>query len=75
MGSFVDVRGLACADAVVKVHRAMEAAPKGGTVTVRTNDPVALIDFKAYADKKGHKWGARRALEGGVTEVEITRVA
>lgn len=69
----LDVRGMACSDAVVLLHRTIMPLAEGSKVTVRTDDPEVLRDLRRYAQRSGHRWGKERPAGEGVTEVEVVR--
>ncbi len=71
----VDVRGLACSDAVVRVHRALVPLPEGSRVRVVTDDEALFFDLKRYAARSGHTVGATQALAEGAFEVEVRKGA
>lgn len=71
----VDVRGMACSDAVVRLHRTLMPLPEGAAVVVRAEAPEVIGDLRRYARRAGHRWGEEAARPGGVTEVEVMRGA
>lgn len=68
----VDVRGMACSDAVVRLHRTIMPLPRGTPVVVQTDDPEVLADLRRYANRSGHAWGPE-GEGGGVITVEVRR--
>lgn len=73
--SLLDVRGLACSDAVVRLHKALAPLGEGSLVRVVASDPDVVADLKRYATRSGHAWGGVREGEGGRLEVEVRRGA
>ena len=71
----VDVRGLSCSDAVVRVHRALVPLARGASVRVLTDDPTLLIDLKAFAARGGHSVRGTKGLANGALEVEVRKGA
>jgi TusA-related sulfurtransferase len=71
----VDVRGLACSDAVVRLHRRLMPMAPHSAVRVRADDEEVMRDLKRYAQRAGHGWGKPVQAAGGATEVEVRRSA
>ena len=71
----VDVRGLTCSDAVVRVHKAMTPLSAGAVLHVLADDWAVLIDLRKYAERGGHAWVAERRRPSGEYEVEVRRGA
>ncbi len=69
----LDLRGMACSDAVVRLHRSIMPLPAGSALTVRADDPEVMRDLRRYAERSGHAWGPESAAPGGATDVEVRR--
>jgi len=69
----IDVRGMTCSDAVVRLHKTISPLPAGGLVIVTSDDEDVVSDLRKYATRGGHAWvGARRA-DRGTIECEVRR--
>ena len=75
MDARVDVRGLTCSDAVVRLHRALTPLERGALVEVTADDWAVLIDLKKYAERGGHAWVSERKVTAGEYKVEVRRGA
>ena len=71
----VDVRGLTCSDAVVRLHKAITPLSAGAVLKVLADDWAVLIDLKKYADRGGHAWVKEQKRPSGEYEVEVKRGA
>ena len=71
----LDVRGLNCSDAVVRLHKALHELPAGALVRVEADDAEVLVDLKKYAARGGHAWEGSRTLRGGLIEAEVRKGA
>lgn len=69
----LDVRGMACSDAVVRLHRTIMPLASGTPLLVLADDPEVIRDLRRYAQRSGHAWGAEREGAGGTFEVEVRR--
>jgi TusA-related sulfurtransferase len=69
----VDVRGLACSDAVVRFHKALAPLAPGSLVRATADDPDVVADLKKYAARGGHRWRGMEEGPGGRLIVEVER--
>jgi TusA-related sulfurtransferase len=69
----LDVRGLTCSDAVVRLHKTIGPLPRGGTVIVLSDDQEVVADLRKYAKRGGHTWAGERAGLHGILECEVRR--
>jgi TusA-related sulfurtransferase len=71
----IDVSGLTCSDAVVRLHKAITPLREGARVHITADDWAVLVDLKQYASRGGHTWVAERKDPSGTYEVEVRRGA
>ena len=71
----IDVQGLTCSDAVVRLHKTLTPMKAGALVHITADDWAVLIDLRKYADRGGHAWVAERKGKDGTFEVEVKRGA
>jgi TusA-related sulfurtransferase len=71
----IDVSGLTCSDAVVRLHKAITPLKEGALVHITADDWAVLVDLKKYAQRGGHRWVAEARAAGGSYEVEVRRGA
>jgi TusA-related sulfurtransferase len=69
----IDVRGMACSDAVVKLHKTLMPMGAGGAVVVVADNEDVVIDLRKYAARAGHRWVREQARGHGVVEAEVQR--
>ena len=69
----IDVRGLTCSDAVVRLHKTITPLASGGTVEVVSDDDDVVADLRKYAKRGGHTWAGERSAGGGTIECEVRR--
>jgi len=69
----LDVRGMTCSDAVVRLHKAISPLPQGGTVVVVSDDKEVVADLRKYAKRGGHLWAGERPGLQGALECEVRR--
>lgn len=69
----LDVRGMTCSDAVVRLHKTISPLPHGHTVIVLSDDHEVVADLRKYAKRGGHTWAGERAGLGGMLECEVRR--
>ncbi len=67
----LECTGMRCPQPVIVLARAVRDAPDGLVITVRTDDPAALVDIPAWCRMRGH---ACHALDddGPVQQHEVT---
>jgi tRNA 2-thiouridine synthesizing protein A len=70
----IDVRGMTCSDAVVRLHKAIAPLDEGSLVHIVADDEDVLADLERYAKRGGHAWGGARP-SGGALEAEVRRGA
>jgi tRNA 2-thiouridine synthesizing protein A len=50
----LDTKGLNCPLPILKVKKAMNEVPKGGTLEVLATDPGSVADFESFCEATGH---------------------
>jgi len=71
----IDVSGLTCSDAVVRLHKTLTRLKEGAVVHITADDWAVLVDLKKYAARGGHAWVSERKDASGGYEVEVERGA
>ena len=71
----IDVSGLTCSDAVVRLHKTLTPLKEGALVHITADDWAVLVDLKKYATRGGHTWVSERKAPSGNYEVEVKRGA
>ena len=71
----IDVRGLTCSDAVVRLHKAIVAVPPGARVKVVADDREVVADLERYAARGGHTWEGALVLDGGLIKAGVRKGA
>lgn len=71
----LDVSGLTCSDAVVRLHKTITPLKEGTLVHITADDWAVLIDLKKYAERGGHAWVSEKKGQHGSYEVEVRRGA
>jgi len=69
----IDVRGMACSDAVVKLHKTIVPLPAGTSVFVVADDEGVVADLRKYAARGGHHWSHEQRRARPVIEAEVRR--
>lgn len=69
----VDVRGMDCSDAVVKLHKNLMPLPPGTLVLVVADDEGVVSDLRKYAARGGHLWSHEQRGAPPVVEAEVRR--
>ncbi|MBP6818413.1 MAG: sulfurtransferase TusA family protein [Ferrovibrio sp.] len=54
MSQVLDLRGLTCPLPVLRTKKAMQAVPKGGSLTVEATDPATQADIPALCEAAGY---------------------
>lgn len=54
MSEELDATGLLCPLPVLKARKRLLALPSGATLTVRTDDPAAIVDVPHFCNEAGH---------------------
>ncbi len=70
----LDARGLICPMPVLKMQKALRTLPVGAVLQIRSTDPAAVIDFRAFCATTGNRLlSIERSLEPSAEgEVEVT---
>ena len=68
----LDVKGLNCPIPIMKVKKAINEVPKGGTLEVLGTDPGSVADFEAFCKSTGNEL-IEHSEEGGVYRFLIRR--
>ncbi|MFO7297999.1 MAG: sulfurtransferase TusA family protein [Pseudomonadota bacterium] len=68
----LDVKGLNCPIPIMKVKKAINEVPKGGTLEVLATDPGSVADFEAFCKSTGNEL-IEHSEEGGVYRFLIRR--
>jgi TusA-related sulfurtransferase len=70
----IDLRGMTCSDAVVRLHKTITPLAEGSLVRVLADDEAVLADLERYAKRAGHAWRRARGRNGD-EEAEVRRGA
>lgn len=71
----IDVSGMTCSDAVVRLHKTITPLSPGELVRILADDWAVLIDLKHYARRGGHAWVSEAQAGDGTYEAEVKRGA
>jgi tRNA 2-thiouridine synthesizing protein A len=55
MSEDLDATGLLCPLPVLKARKRLLALPSGAILTVRTDDPAAIVDMPHFCNEAGHR--------------------
>ena len=70
----LDTKGLNCPLPILKVKKAIDAVPKGGTLEVLASDPGSVADFEAFCRSTGNRM-VEQSETAGVYRFLIQRAA
>lgn len=70
----LDTKGLNCPLPILKVKKAIDEVPKGGTLEVLASDPGSVADFEAFCRSTGNKI-VEQSEAAGVYRFLIQRAA
>lgn len=70
----LDTKGLNCPLPILKVKKAIDEVPKGGTLEVLASDPGSVADFEAFCRSTGNRM-IERSEAAGVYRFLIQRAA
>lgn len=64
----LDARGLRCPLPVLKTRKRLSSMPPGARLSVRADDPAALIDIPHFCAEQGHRLVGQEEVPGQPTE-------
>lgn len=71
----IDARDLLCPLPVLRLRRALNAAPPGTEVTLLATDPAAVLDVPHFCAEAGHDYLGCEALPDGASSYRVRRGA
>lgn len=70
---FLDTSGLNCPLPVLRARKRLQSLPSGARLTIRSTDPAAAREFRAFCDSQGATLIALEEENGGATVVTLEK--